>query len=111
MNNRDKLQKIKSNLNNISILVEKVRNSLDIIMDIKTIRKLNNVCGNIQTLIMKEQDKGFSTGQATICLDANTGDKHWRVYDEGDKEPFNMNIGEYLQFNPEAFEEETIIKI
>ena len=48
---------MKSNLNNISILTEEVRNALDTTMNIEIVKKLNKACCDIQTLIMKEQDK------------------------------------------------------
>ncbi len=48
---------MKSNLNKISILVEEVRSSLDIVMNIEKLRELNLKCNDIQTFIMKEQDK------------------------------------------------------
>ena len=53
----------------------------------------------------------IDTGQATLKVDDVKGDKYWSTFDDGDKDAYNMNPGECLQFDPKAFEEGAIIRI
>ena len=52
----------------------------------------------------------IETGQATLRVD-DFGEKYWSVADEGCRDEFDMNNGEAIEFNPEAFKEGTVIKI
>lgn len=52
----------------------------------------------------------LETGRSILKLD-DDGKKYWENWDDGDKDSTNMDIGECIEFNPDNFEEGTIIKI